>query len=133
MELVFVEKINAWLQKGGDTTSDAGDYQEGVNLLAQAHKNRTLISNLNRNESETNRAKLVYELGKLVPQQSEEPTGNESDETSDEPTGKEPTGNEPTGNEITGKEPTGKEPTGNESDETSDEPTGDDPDEKKNT
>ncbi|MCC2546421.1 hypothetical protein LJY25_08190 [Hymenobacter sp. BT175] len=52
-----MEDIVNWLQAGPEA-----DYHEGVSLLRQHSKNRTLVAHLGRKESDTNREKLTYEL-----------------------------------------------------------------------
>jgi|GEM_PF-2322440 len=55
-----LEEIVSWLEAG-----EAADYRAGVLLLQEHSGNRSLVNNLLKKESATNRAKLHYELVKI--------------------------------------------------------------------
>ena len=60
--------LKQWLE------SEKKDYDEGLKLLSQYSKNRSLIANLNRRENAQNRKKLEYELCKIELPAEEETT-----------------------------------------------------------
>lgn len=56
-----LEDVIQWLEAG-----DAADYRAGLALLEHHSRNRALLDTLRRKESANNKAKLTYELAKLV-------------------------------------------------------------------